>query len=49
VSGTNHTILVTVASFTLTVLLSNGMGAHEVHEGMDMTTSTAQKRKNTKE
>jgi hypothetical protein len=48
VSLTNHTILVIVASLILKVLLSKGMAAQEVHEGMDMQTSTIQKRENTK-
>jgi hypothetical protein len=45
---TNHTTLVTVVSSILTVLLSKGMGAQEAHEGMDMRTSTVQKRENAK-
>ena len=35
---TNHTILMTVASLILMVLLSKGMGAQEVHKGMDKHT-----------
>jgi hypothetical protein len=44
----NHIILMTFASLIPTVLLSKGMGAHEVHEGTDTWTSTIQKRENAK-
>jgi hypothetical protein len=45
---TNHTILVTFAGFILTALLSKGMGAQEVHEKMNMMTSTIPIRENMK-
>jgi hypothetical protein len=45
---TNCTILMTGISSILTVLISKGMGAQEVHKGTDMLIRTIQIRENVK-
>ena len=45
---TNYIILMTAASLIPVVLISKGIGAQEAHKGMNMRTSTIQKRENAK-
>jgi hypothetical protein len=48
VGDTNLTTLMTVRGIILTVLLSKGMVAQELHKGTDMLISTIQIRENAK-